>query len=99
VRQLTCFRKDNVKTPNTKIKQFTICNARAWSSGERLKSFSKEATIDYVPVKREDRLIRVPIVKSAAGADLAIITDSERNIYREIEKDMKEESESRRDHW
>jgi hypothetical protein len=70
-----------------------------WSSGERLTSVSKEVTIDYIPVRREDRLIRVPVIKSAAGADLAIITDSERSIYREIEKDMKEESVSRRDHW
>lgn len=70
-----------------------------WSSGERLTSVSKEVSIDYTPLKREDRLIPIPIVKSVAGADLAIVTDSEKNIYREIEKDMKEESESRRDHW
>jgi hypothetical protein len=70
-----------------------------WSSGERLTSVSKEVTINYIPVRREDRLISIPIIKSIAGADLAIVTDSEKNIYREIEKDMKEESESRRDHW
>jgi hypothetical protein len=70
-----------------------------WSSGERLTNASKEVTIDYIPVRREDRLISIPIIKSVAGADLAIVTDSEKNIYREIEKDMKEESESRRDHW
>ncbi len=70
-----------------------------WSSGERLTSASKEVAIDYIPVRREDRLIKVPIIKSVAGADLAIVTDSEKNIYREIEKDMKEESDSRRDHW
>jgi len=70
-----------------------------WSSGERLASAFKEVTIDYIPVRREDRLISIPIIKSVAGADLAIVTDSEKNIYREIEKDMKEETESRRDHW
>ncbi len=70
-----------------------------WSSGERLTSASKEATIEHVPIKREDRLTKVPIVKSVAGADLAIVTASEKNIYREIDEEMKEDSESRRDHW
>lgn len=70
-----------------------------WSSGEKLTATSKEATINYIPVRREDRLIRIPTIKSVAGADLAIITASEKNIYREIEQDMKEESDSKRDHW
>jgi hypothetical protein len=70
-----------------------------WSSEEKLTSTSKEATIEYVPVRREDRLVKVPTVKSAAGEDLAIISDSEKNIYREIEKEMKRESDSRRDYW
>jgi hypothetical protein len=70
-----------------------------WLSEEKLTSTSKEVTIEYVPLKREDRLVRVPIVKSSAGADLAIISDSEKNIYREIEKEMKREADSKRDYW
>jgi hypothetical protein len=70
-----------------------------WGSGEKLTHASKEATVEYTPLRREDRLIEIPIVKSVAGADLAILTESERNIYREIEEDMKEESDSRRGHW
>jgi hypothetical protein len=70
-----------------------------WSSEEKLTSTSKEVTIKYVPLRREDRLVRVPTVKSSAGADLAIISDSEKDIYREIEKEMKRESVSRRDDW
>ena len=70
-----------------------------WDSGERLTSTSKEATIEYVPVKREDRLIRVPIIKRTAGADLEIVTAAEKNIYREIDEAMKRESEGRREHW
>jgi hypothetical protein len=66
---------------------------------KELTSTSKEVTIEYVPLKREDRLVRVPFVKSSAGADLAIISDSEKNIYREIEKEMKRESDSKRDYW
>jgi hypothetical protein len=70
-----------------------------WSSGERLTSVSKEATIDYIPVKREDRLISVPIIKRVAGTDLAIVTDTEKNLYRKIEKELKKEAERRRDRW
>jgi len=70
-----------------------------WDSGERLTSTSKEATIEYVPVKREDRLIRVPIIKRTAGADLEIVTATEKNIYRGIDEEMKRESEGRREHW
>src|SRR4030067_308032 len=64
-----------------------------WDSGEKLYWTSKEATIDYVPVKTEDGLIKIPTIKRTAGADLDIVTDAQRNIYREIEKDMREESE------
>ena len=47
-----------------------------WASGEKLTPTSKEGTLDYVPVKREDRLIRVPIMKSVAGADLDIVSET-----------------------
>jgi hypothetical protein len=70
-----------------------------WSSEEKLTSTSKEVTVEYVPLRKEDRLVRVPIVKSSAGADLAIMSDTEQNIYREIEKEMKRESDSKRDYW
>jgi hypothetical protein len=70
-----------------------------WSSEEKLTCVSKEVTIEYVPVKREDRLIKVPIVKSVAGADLAVVSDLEKDIYREIEANMKKELKSERDEW
>jgi hypothetical protein len=40
-----------------------------WSSGEKLTCSSKEVAVNYVPINKEDRLIRVPIVKSIAGTD------------------------------
>jgi hypothetical protein len=69
------------------------------SSDEKLACASKRVAIEYVPLKREDRLIKVPIVKSVAGADLVIISDSEKSIYREIEDEMKKESNNKRDYW
>jgi len=68
-------------------------------SGEKLTSTSKEVPATYVPVKREDRLIRIPIIKSVAGTDLEIVSDSERSIYREIEEEMKKEAFGKRDQW
>ena len=70
-----------------------------WDSSEKLTSTSKEASIEYVPLKREERLINIPIIKSVAGADLAIVSDTERNIYRALEEEMKKETISRRDEW
>ena len=70
-----------------------------WDSGERLYGTSREAIIEYAPVKREDRLIRIPTIKSTAGADLEIVSDSEKRIYREINEEMKKESEGKRDYW
>jgi hypothetical protein len=69
------------------------------SSGEKHTCTSKEVIVDYVPKRREDRLVKIPIVKSIAGTDLAIATDSEKNIYREIEESTKKELISKRDEW
>ena len=71
----------------------------SWFSGEKLTSTSKEEAVEYVPLRREDRLVRVPIIKTAAGADLAIVSDSEKNIYREIEENLRKEEISKRDEW
>ena len=70
-----------------------------WGSGEKLTCTSKETTVNYVPVRREDRLVKIPIMKSIAGADLAVVSASEKSIYREIEETMKKELESDRDEW
>jgi hypothetical protein len=71
-----------------------------WGSDEKLTSASKEVTVEYVPVRREDRhLIKVPFVKSEARADVAIVTEAEKNIYRETEETMKKELASKRDEW
>ena len=69
------------------------------SSGEKFTLAIKETIVYYVPLKRVDRLIKVPIVKSTAGTDLAGFSDSERSIYREINEEIKRELISRRDEW
>ncbi len=70
-----------------------------WSDGEKLSFASKEVTVQYVPKTRESRLIKIPIVKSFGGADLAVVSESDKNIYREIEATMKKDSVTKRDEW
>jgi hypothetical protein len=70
-----------------------------WSSGEKLNFTFKEIAVQYVPHSREERLVKIPSVKSVAGSDLAVVSSSAKNIYREIEKDQKQEAISKRDEW
>lgn len=70
-----------------------------WSSGEKLLQTFKEVTVDYVPLTRESRLVKVPSVKSVVGADLAVVSESEQDLYRDIEKTTKKEQLSKRDDW
>ena len=70
-----------------------------WSSGEKLLQTFKEVTVDYVPLTRESRLVKVPSVKSVAGADLAVVSESKQDLYRDIEKTTKKEQLNKRDDW
>ena len=70
-----------------------------WSSGEKLSQTFKEVTVDYVPQTRESKFVKVPSVKSVAGKDLAVVSESEKDIYNGIEKTMKKEQLSKRDDW
>ena len=70
-----------------------------WNTNEKLNYTSEELILHYTPVTREERLVKIPTVKSIAGTDLAILSSTAKEIYSEIDKDLKKESESRRDHW
>ena len=70
-----------------------------WYSGEKLLQTFKEVTVDYVPLTRQSRLIKVPSVKSVVGADLAVVSESEKDLYRDIEKTTKKEQLNKRDDW
>jgi hypothetical protein len=70
-----------------------------WSSGEKLLQIFKEVIVDYVPLTRESRLVKVPSVKSVVGDDLAVVSELEQDLYRDIEKTTKKEQLSKRDDW
>ncbi len=70
-----------------------------WDSDEKLCFSTKEIVVDYVPQSRESRLVKVPTVKSVEGTGLIVVSSSAKDIYREIDKDLKQESVSKRDEW
>ena len=70
-----------------------------WSEGEKLLFTQKEVAVHYVPQTRASRMIKIPIVKSFGEPNLAVVSASDKNIYREIEETTKKESESNRDKW
>ena len=70
-----------------------------WSDGEKLSFTSKEMFVEYIPKTRASRLIKIPIVKSFGGADLAVVSESDKKIYREIEETNKKELDTKRDQW
>jgi hypothetical protein len=68
-----------------------------WSSSESLCQTSRELTVNYVPQTRQSRLIKIPFVKKVIGADVAVVTNQEKQIYTDIEKAVKKEQYNRRD--
>jgi hypothetical protein len=68
-------------------------------SGKKLSQAMKEASVDYVPQTRESKYVKIPSVKTFAGADLVVVSESEKDFYRDIEETMKKESSSKRDSW
>jgi hypothetical protein len=70
-----------------------------WSSNEKLNFTVKEIVVDYIPQTRESRLAKKPTVKSVAGSGLTIISSGAKDIYRDLQKDLKNEILSKRDEW
>ena len=69
-----------------------------WQTGEKLTSASKYVLVQYSPTRREDRYIKVPIVKKIDGA-FRIILPSEQELYKELDKDRHEEQKGKIDYW
>jgi len=70
-----------------------------WGDGERLCRTYSEQHINYVPWTRQLHLVKIPIVHSVVGADLAVVAIGQRNLYLDIEKTLKKEQDSKRDNW
>lgn len=70
-----------------------------WQTGERFSQTSRELTLDYKPVTRQSRLIKIPTVKSVAGADLTVVSGTEKEVFTELNENMKKEQLNRRDKY
>jgi len=59
---------------------------------------SKEIAIEYKPLTKEERL-RIPTVKKTEGVDITIVSNDEKEVFREIRDTFRKEKISKRDSW
>jgi len=59
----------------------------------------EEKPIDYVPLDRKAAYRKIPTVKKNAGEDFTVVSNMEKEIYRDMEKASKSEFDSKRDKW
>jgi len=60
---------------------------------------SKETTIEYKPLTKEERFRIIPTVKKTEGVDISIVSNDEKEVFREIEDALRKEQISKRDKW
>jgi hypothetical protein len=60
---------------------------------------SREITVRYFPSKKEVRYIKIPIVKRFEGEALEVMSEFDKNIYRDINQTIKKELASKQDEW
>lgn len=70
-----------------------------WDNSEKLNFVTKQITLDYVPKRRQDRLVKVPTVKTVPGDGLVVDSSETKSIYQKIGQIQREESVSKRDSW
>jgi hypothetical protein len=68
------------------------------SNEEKLYTSSKYIIIQYTPTRKEDRYIKIPIVRKIAGS-FRIILPEEQDIMQDLERSRHEELKSKRDQW
>ena len=59
----------------------------------------REEAVDYVPVDRKAAYRKIPIVKKIQGEGIAVVSESEKNIYHERQNTRKRDVNSARDKW
>jgi hypothetical protein len=69
-----------------------------WNTGEILTSTSRYVIANYNPTRKEDRYVKVPIVRKIDGA-FRIILPEEKELYEKLEKNQRKEIDSTREHW
>jgi hypothetical protein len=70
--------------------------AEKWETGEILTHASQYVVVAYSPVRKEERYVKVPIVRKVEGA-FRIIMPDEKDLYEKIELGKRQEAASKRD--
>lgn len=60
---------------------------------------SKETTFEYKPQTKEDRLKRIPTVRKIEGFDISVVSNNEKDVFKEIDETFRKEQISKRDSW
>jgi hypothetical protein len=60
---------------------------------------SKETTIEYKPLTKEERFRIIPTVKKTEGVDISIVSNDEKEVFREIKDTLRKEQISKRNKW
>jgi hypothetical protein len=69
-----------------------------WETGEVLAQASKYVVVQYSPVRKEDRYVKLPIVRKIDGA-FRIVLPEEKELYRQLEKEQQRALSAKRDRW
>jgi hypothetical protein len=59
----------------------------------------KEKKIEYIPLDRKAGYRKIPMVKKIEDEGIASISESEKNIYQEMQETLKKDLDSSRDKW
>ncbi|MDR0493163.1 MAG: hypothetical protein LBH74_05965 [Nitrososphaerota archaeon] len=68
------------------------------STGKKLTNTTQYSIIQYTPVRRQDRYVKVPIVQKIEGA-FRIILPHEKELYQKLQKSRDQELKSKKEQW
>jgi hypothetical protein len=69
-----------------------------WETGEILAQASKYVVVQYTPIRKEDRYVKVPLVRKIDGA-FRIVMAEEKELYESLEKGHREDLNTKRDKY
>ena len=67
------------------------------SSQEKRGYAEKEVKVEYTPQTKKAKLREIPIVKKIEGEGIAIVSDIEKHIFKEMQEIVKKELTSKRE--
>ena len=87
----------NGVSPGSHIVKVEVCEVSSFR--KKLVYTLNETTVEYNPPTREERLRKVLTIKKVEGQGISVISEKEKDLYREIEDSIKKKVESKQDKW